>query len=337
MVIRVLLPVPKVKSVSRRLRRLPTALLPLILVAGGVSACGDSGSSDSASSSGSAKGLDAVTISGEPGSEPKVKFTSKMTATDVESKTLVEGDGAGVKEGDQVATQIYIGNGFTKEKAFSTYDAGRPEQITLDSNLSPVFTEALTGRTVGSRVAVTAAADKAFGEQGNPQLGIGNKDTVLLVVDLISVSQVLGGPAGAKQPAPAWAPPLETDGKGGVTGLDFSAAPKPSGKLLSATLIAGKGAEVTKGQSITVDYLGQVYGGKKPFDDSYSRGEPATFDIGTGGVIPGWDKTLVGQRVGSRVVLAIPPADGYGKTGNTDAGIKGTDTLYFVVDILAAS
>ena len=53
-------------------------------------------------------------------------------------------------------------------------------------------------------------------------------------------------------------------------------------------------------------------------------------------VIPGWDKGLVGQTVGSRVMLVIPPADGYGKTGNSQAGIKGTDTLVFVVDVLGA-
>ena len=35
-------------------------------------------------------------------------------------------------------------------------------------------------------------------------------------------------------------------------------------------------------------------------------------------------------------MLVIPPADGYGKTGNSRAGIKGTDTLVFVVDILGA-
>ena len=76
-----------------------------------------------------------------------------------------------------------------------------------------------------------------------------------------------------------------------------------------------------------------MYDAKKPFDESYSK-SPASFGIGNGQVIPGWDKTLVGQKVGSRVILAIPPKEGYGKKGQPDAGIKGTDTLYFVVDIL---
>jgi FKBP-type peptidyl-prolyl cis-trans isomerase len=93
---------------------------------------------------------------------------------------------------------------------------------------------------------------------------------------------------------------------------------------------------VKKGQTLTVNYFGEVYDAKAPFDESYSK-TPASFPIGTNGVIPGWDKTLVGATVGSRMILAIPPAEGYGKDGNPSAGIKGTDTLYFVVDILAAS
>ncbi len=113
--------------------------------------------------------------------------------------------------------------------------------------------------------------------------------------------------------------------------------PSPSKKLQSATLIQGDGATVEKGQLLVVNYLGQVYKGKKPFDESYSRGQPASFPIGTGGVIPGWDKALVGAKLGSRLMLSIPPEEGYGKAGNKQAGIKGTDTLFFVVDLLAAA
>ena len=53
-------------------------------------------------------------------------------------------------------------------------------------------------------------------------------------------------------------------------------------------------------------------------------------------MIPGWDKGLVGQTVGSRVLLVIPPSDAYGSAGQSQAGIKGTDTLVFVVDIISA-
>ena len=51
---------------------------------------------------------------------------------------------------------------------------------------------------------------------------------------------------------------------------------------------------------------------------------------------PGWDEGLVGQTVGSQVLLVVPPDKGYGTTGSSDGAIKGTDTLVFVVDILDA-
>ena len=107
-----------------------------------------------------------------------------------------------------------------------------------------------------------------------------------------------------------------------MTSLDFAGTPKPDGKLRSAVLIQGTGATVKKGQTITVNYLGQVYKGKKPFDESYSK-QPASFAIGTGAVISGWDKTLVGQKVGSRVILAIPPEGGLRQEGPADRGHQG--------------
>ena len=63
----------------------------------------------------------------------------------------------------------------------------------------------------------------------------------------------------------------------------------------------------------------------------------ASFSIGVGKVISGWDLGLVGQTVGSQVILVIPPDQGYGAEGYDSAGIKGTDTLVFVIDILDAA
>ena len=103
--------------------------------------------------------------------------------------------------------------------------------------------------------------------------------------------------------------------KGVISGLDFEGTPKPNGKLRSANLYDGTGPVVKKGQTIFARYLGEVYKGKKPFDQNFDQASPATFQIGAGKVITGWDKTLVGQHVGSEVILAIPPKDGYGKKG----------------------
>ena len=103
------------------------------------------------------------------------------------------------------------------------------------------------------------------------------------------------------------------------------------------TLIKGTGAVVKKGHDIAVQYTGVIWRTGKVFDSSWSRNTPLTTVIGEGQVITGWDTGLVGQTVGSRVLLVIPPADGYGSAGASQAGINGTDTLVFVVDILAAA
>ncbi|MFD8385047.1 FKBP-type peptidyl-prolyl cis-trans isomerase [Streptomyces sp. NPDC059679] len=123
-------------------------------------------------------------------------------------------------------------------------------------------------------------------------------------------------------------------------GTKFGEKPKvakgtgtPSSDLAVKTVIKGDGAEVASGDYLQVHYLGQIWNTAKVFDNSYDRGQPAVFPIGVGQVIPGWDKGLVGKQVGSRVEMAIPPALGYGKQGQPQAGIKGTDTMVFVVDI----
>ncbi|MFD6419456.1 FKBP-type peptidyl-prolyl cis-trans isomerase [Streptomyces sp. NPDC060194] len=109
---------------------------------------------------------------------------------------------------------------------------------------------------------------------------------------------------------------------------------EPSKDLAVKTLITGSGGKVAQGSLLQADYLGQIWASGKVFDNSYDRGQTAAFPIGVGKVIPGWDKALVGKNIGDRVEMAIPPALGYGEQGNPQAGIEGTDTLVFVVDIV---
>jgi peptidylprolyl isomerase len=243
---------------------------------------------------------------------------------------LTEGDGPVVQSGDDVILQTVIADGYTQKTAADSYKDQAPQVVPLTDSVPEIFRNALEGKTVGSRVAIYTSADKIFGAQGNPQLQIGNKDAVVLVLDIVGMP--LDGPDGASHKSPSWAPAVvEKDGV--VTNLDFKGTPKPDGKLHSAALRSGTGATVEAGQTIVVQYLGSVYGASKPFDENFS-GDPIAFQIGANKVVKGWDKTLVGQKVGSRVILAIPPKDGYGSQKQT--GIPANSTLYFVVDILWA-
>ncbi|WP_433824388.1 FKBP-type peptidyl-prolyl cis-trans isomerase [Actinoplanes sp. CA-015351] len=105
-------------------------------------------------------------------------------------------------------------------------------------------------------------------------------------------------------------------------------------KLTTKTLIEGKGAAVESGQTINVNYVGVTYADGKEFDSSWSRSEAFSFQIGSGGVIQGWDQGLIGAKVGSRVQLDIPADLAYGDnpTGGQPAG-----ALRFIVDVLSAS
>lgn len=110
--------------------------------------------------------------------------------------------------------------------------------------------------------------------------------------------------------------------------------PPPS--LQRTVLSEGTGAEVKSGDYLIANYEGIVWGSDKPFDNSYDRKKTSSFQIGRGKVVSGWDVSLVGVKLGSRVLLSLPPADGYGSAGNSQAGIKGTDTIVFVVDLVDA-
>ncbi|MFH0517070.1 FKBP-type peptidyl-prolyl cis-trans isomerase [Streptomyces sp. M41] len=108
---------------------------------------------------------------------------------------------------------------------------------------------------------------------------------------------------------------------------------EPSKDLAVKTVIAGNGRTVAEGDFVQSHYLGQIWATAKVFDNSYDGKTPRFFQLAQGRIIDGWRYALVGRKVGSRVEMAVPPTWGYGEQGNAQAGIKGTDTLVFVVDI----
>ncbi|HEU4946575.1 MAG TPA: FKBP-type peptidyl-prolyl cis-trans isomerase [Kribbella sp.] len=112
---------------------------------------------------------------------------------------------------------------------------------------------------------------------------------------------------------------------------------EPDKSLVTEVVKEGDGPEVKKGELLTANYLGQIWRDGKVFDNSFDRGAPSSFPIGVGGVISGWDEGLVGKKLGSRVLLSIPSDKGYKEQGNPQAGIKGDDTLIFVVDLISAA
>jgi peptidylprolyl isomerase len=116
--------------------------------------------------------------------------------------------------------------------------------------------------------------------------------------------------------------------------IEAGKGPKPT-KLETKDLVVGTGTEAKKGSTVYVNYVGSLWSNGKEFDSSWSRKEPFLFVIGTGEVIEGWDKGVVGMKVGGRRELRIPSALGYGKLGNAPK-IPKNEALIFVVDLLKA-
>lgn len=138
--------------------------------------------------------------------------------------------------------------------------------------------------------------------------------------------------------------PEETASSGVTATGEFGEKPTltvPAGEapaeLVVETLHEGDGAAVQTGETLVANYLGQTWepkdGKANVFDNSYDRNQPVGFPIGTGSVIKGWDEGLVGKKVGSRVLLTIPPGQAYGETASDSNELAGQN-LVFVVDIV---
>ncbi|HSE70197.1 MAG TPA: FKBP-type peptidyl-prolyl cis-trans isomerase [Nocardioidaceae bacterium] len=321
-----------------RRRLVALTIVPLLLF--GSAACGedpDSGSSASESPSvDMGEKIPGVTVEGEFGKEPEVTIDGALDNTDTQEQVITAGDGTKVEEGMPASLHIQVYNGKSGEKSVGTYEQGTPLTGTMaEGQIFPAVLDAVVGLPVGSRVAVAATPEDAFGPQGAQQYGIGADENVLFVVDVMSVP--LTAPEGEKADLPEDLPTIKEDGEGNVTKFTFENAPeKPSDELQVIPVIEGEGEPVKAGDSVTFDYLGQIYGTDTIFDQSYTDA-PRTFTVGTGNLIKGWDEGLVGVKAGSRVMIIAPPEYGYGESGNPQAKIKGTDTLVFVVDVLGVS
>lgn len=303
-------------------------------------------------------------VSGNFGAAPKVSIPKKNAGSDLQIKTLVQGHGETVKK-NELAIADYVGytwNGKTSKQAASSYKLGAPQAFPV-GQLVKGLDQAMMGQKVGSRVEVVIPPKDGYGSKGQQQAGIKPNDTLVFVMDLRGVYGKDAGVSGKQVSKGGGDLPTVTDaGKGKQPEITLPKSDPPS-DLQSKTLIEGNGPKVKKKQLVVAKYAGLVWRSKadekkKPkkgtknlangsvFDSSWKpmkgriTGQPAAFTLNSGGsgqgVIKGWVDGLTGKKVGSRVLLTVPPAEGYGKQGQPSAGIRPDDTLVFVVDIVGA-
>jgi peptidylprolyl isomerase len=311
---------------------LTVPVLGVLLLAG----CGSGGAPTSSTSSGSG-GSSSVSVSGAFGSNPKVTIPASKASASLDIKTVIKGTGPALAGTDSFVGNyaVYIWSGSTHKLALSTFTQGTPQVLAAKVGL-PGLAKALSGQKMGSRVLAVLPPSQAYGSQGNSQIGVGPSDTVVFVVDLIKNFAATASATGAHVSDGGGPLPSVKATPGTMPTVTIPGAKEPA-KLIAKTLIKGTGEPVAKGEEVVTQYVGVNWRTKKVFDSSWSRKQPFGFELDATPeqIIPGWDKGLAGVPAGSRVMLIIPPADGYGKNGNAQAGIKGTDDLVFIVDVLA--
>jgi peptidylprolyl isomerase len=276
----------------------------------------------------------AVKVSGKAGAAPTVKFPLPTSATATERTVVSAGHGDAVATGSSVKIAYELFEGATgKQLDQSGYTAAKkPVILTADtSQYLPGLVQSIVCGKVGERFAAVIPASQAFGTKGSEQLGVGANHSLVLVGDILSLTPTKA--TGVVKTLPSGFPTVTLASSGQPT-VTVPKATAPT-TLKIADREVGTGDTVKSGDTVTVQYQGVLWRDGSVFDQSWGKSGPASF--ATTAVVKGFRDALVGQKVGSQVVAIVPPADGYGKTGAANGQIKGTDTLVFVIDILATT
>ena len=277
-----------------------------------------------------------MTATGSFGKAPTVSIPKAKPGSSLQVKTLIQGSGPALTKSDALAANfvLYFWDGTSSSLKASTFTSN---PTVIGGTMLPGLETALIGKKVGSRVLAVIPPADGYGTSGNSQLGITGTTTLVFVIDVLKSYSDTMSASGTQVSSGGGSLPTVTAKAGSAPTLTFPSSSPPSG-LVTKTLIKGSGPAVAKGDYVIAQYTGYIWRTKKSFSSSWSSGSPFGFVLGASPeqVIPGWDTGLAGQTVGSRVMLVIPPKDGYGSAGQSQAGIKGTDTLVFVVDILDA-
>jgi peptidylprolyl isomerase len=221
------------------------------------------------------------------------------------------GDGLEAEEGSTVTTTYIIwvlgedGEGMyiSSSEAMgnnATFSVGSGDMV------FPGWDEGATGMSVGGKRYLLIPSELALGEAGGGE--IPPNATLIMEIEMLDVIE----------------PVVMTE----VDEEDYTIT--ESG-LKYYDIVEGDGESPEEGQTVVVHYTGWLEDGTK-FDSSLDRGEPFSFPLGTGSVIPGWDEGVATMQVGTIRQLVIPAELGYGESG---AGlIPPGATLIFEVELL---
>ncbi|WP_392669197.1 FKBP-type peptidyl-prolyl cis-trans isomerase [Streptomyces sp. LN785] len=312
------------------MRRLAGLLVvPLLLL---TAACGgnDKGS-DSASASASTNGFPAITAGEKFGEKPTLSKGVGDPPKELKTKVISEGDGATLKNGDAIQVN-YLGQAWDSTKPFdNSFDRKQPFDLTLGAGMViKGWDQGLVGKKVGSRVELIIPPDLGYGAQG--QGDIKPNATLVFVVDVLKATQIPASAKGTVVPQnDADLPKVGTNTDGKAPSVKIPKTDPPT-KLVSNYVLESKGEVIKATDSVVVNYVGQLWKDGKTFDSTYTQGKTQTFPLAQV-TLKGLKNGLVGKKIGSRVLLVIPPDQAFGDKAQQTIPAK--STLVFAVDLLA--
>ncbi|MFF5567385.1 FKBP-type peptidyl-prolyl cis-trans isomerase [Streptomyces sp. NPDC012623] len=300
-------------------------VVPVLLLS---AACGSDGGSDSTPSK---NGLPAITAGAKFGEKPTLDKGEGTPPKELKVDVLSQGDGAKVAKGEAIQVN-YLGQTWDSAKPFdNSFDRKQPFDLTLGAGMViKGWDQGLEGQKVGSRVELSIPPDLGYGAQA--QTGIKANSTLVFVVDILKATKVPKSAEGTAVPQDDKALPVvgtNDDGKEPKVTVPKTDPPK---KLVSDYVLESKGEVVKESDTVVLNYAAYVWKGAKEFDSTYKTGRTTTFPLPQL-TLKGLKSGIVGKKVGSRILVVIPPDQAFGS--QEQQGIPKNSTLVFAVDILA--
>lgn len=264
---------------------------------------------------------EAISVEGAQGEAPTLTFDAPLEVPDLQATVLTEGDGEPTQAGDYVQYALTAYGAESGEELVAIgYKPGEllPSQISPENPLGQILGCSAPGTRVAAAFPATPATEQSDEIAAE-----------VYVLDLISVV-----------PTAAWGEPQDPEAGMPVVTLADDGAPTieipdddaPT-KTTVTTLKEGDGYEVQSGDYVLIQYSGVRWSNGEVFDETWNGKAP--YASQTTKFVPGFQKALDGHKVGSQVLVVIPPVDGYGEGEINETDLKG-ETLVFVVDIIGA-
>lgn len=317
----------------------------LAVVTFGLTACSSDGSSSQSAPAGEAikcelsqaSAAHKVQITGDRGMPAQVKTElADGELQDIQLLNVDKGSGSPVVSNPDVVYRMHI----TLVDSQGVTIASQPIEASLDpktGGLVPWISQAAGCVSDKGRVSVAGPANKLLpSATRHGEERFKPESPVVAVIDFqgtvkkLAAKDILPSAQGKEMALPEGFPEVTFDKEKGPQIKIPEGLQAPS-ELKIATQIEGNGEVVKDGANVYVHYRGVIWRTGKEFDASWTRGAHTAFK--TNQVIPGFTKALVGQKVGSRVVALVDPANGYGQQLEA-MGHKADDVMVFVVDIL---